>query len=67
MGSFDSRVRIFRIKHLENPKQIVVLKHHKKMISSIDSRVTTNNELEILAVSEDGDVTLWTVPFVNKK
>lgn len=45
---------------------MAVLKYHKKMINSIECQRGANYELEVLAASEDGDVTLWSLPFIKK-
>ena len=62
-GSFDHRARLYRIKKHTSPKLVGLLKHHKKIINSIDYRMNEDGTWEVLIGSEDGAVTLWTLPF----
>lgn len=63
VGSFDHRARLYRIKKRENPRLVGLLKQHKKIINCIDYRITENDIWEVLIGSEDGAITLWTLPF----
>lgn len=63
IGSFDHRVRLYRIKKREKPRLVGLLKHHKLLINWIDFQFQANGICEVLVGSEDGSVTLWTLPF----
>ncbi|CAI2371755.1 unnamed protein product [Moneuplotes crassus] len=62
IGSFDHRVRLYRVKKPHKPKLVGLLKHHKAAINSV-SLYSNGSQCEVLVGSEDGSISLWTLNF----